>query len=89
EGLGGEGITQTSDAGLKPAASGGKYVRRKVGQDGLLLHNYNYRNSTGFPSFLYPKTGLIPCHSGPTLNTDSGNRRKEAGRSARNYHERS
>jgi hypothetical protein len=45
---------------LKPAAGGGKNVRRKVGQDGLLLHNYNYRTSAGFPSPVSPENRLNP-----------------------------
>jgi hypothetical protein len=39
-------------------------VRRKVGQDGLLLHNYNYRTSAGFPSPVSLENGLNPVPFG-------------------------
>ena len=62
----GQRLAEPADTGLKPAASGGKDVRREIGQDGLLLRYYNYRTSAGFPSPLRPKAGLIPRHSGVT-----------------------
>jgi hypothetical protein len=46
-------------------------VRRKVGQDGLLLHNYNYRTSAGFPSPVSLENGLNPVPFLADLNDAS------------------
>ena len=68
EGLAGQRFAKPPHPGLKPAAGSGKNVRRKVGQDGLLLHNYNYRTSAGFPSPVPPEKWLNPVPFGSVLN---------------------
>lgn len=67
EGLAGQRFAELPHPGLKPAAGSGKNVRRKVGQDRLWLHNYNYRTSAGFPSPAGPEKWLNPVPFGTDL----------------------
>ena len=71
-GVAAEGLARPAnrgDASSRLETGGGRWqnVRRKVGQDGLLLHNYNYRTSAGFPSPVSPEKRLSPVSIGTDL----------------------